>query len=383
MVVRCGVAAAPGHGTSLSGMHMSRPAYWVSPLLCVAVLVAGVYAAVSGLGTTTLPLFVGGLVVLVVVDLAEFRRYSVRTPKPVAAALLAVRAALYAGLALVDGSGLARVLLVLVPFTAYFAFGRAVAFGLAALCLAAAAVSVPDWYAHVERVSDLVMLAVGLVLTLTMAAVAVRERDGRIRLQESHRTVAELSAAAERARVARDLHDDLGHHLTAIVVLLEKASAFHDREPAAAKAAVVDAEQSARRALGEVRESVRSLRSFHLLAALDELVAGQDEVTLTVSGSPDGHAVGALHALYRAAQEGITNARRHAGATRIAVAVDLDAERARLAVADDGRGMGAAAEGFGLLGMRERVALSGGRVDLASTSSGTRLTVTIPAARIA
>ncbi|MDX8036035.1 sensor histidine kinase [Lentzea sp. BCCO 10_0856] len=364
-------------------MHTSRPAPWVSPLLCAAVLIAGVYAAVSGLGTTRLPLLVGGLVVLVAVDLAEFRRYPVRTPKPVAAALLVLRAVLYVGVAYVDGSGLARVLLLLLPFTAYFAFGRGVAIGLAAVCVAVAVASTPDWYDHVEQVSDLVMFTVGLVLTIAMAAVAVRERDGRIRLVESHRTVAELSAAAERARVARDLHDDLGHHLTAIVVLLEKAAAFHDREPDTAKAAVLDAEQSARRALGEVRESVRSLRTFHLLAALDELVAGQGDVTLTVSGSPDGHDTGALHALYRAAQEGITNSRRHAAARCIAVAVDLDAERARLTVADDGRGMGAAAEGFGLLGMRERVALAGGRVDLASTSAGTRLTVTIPVARTA
>ncbi|WP_093599248.1 sensor histidine kinase [Lentzea waywayandensis] len=361
-------------------MYTSRPAFWVSPVMCAAVLVAGVYAAVSGLGDTRLPLLVGGLAVLVAVDLLEFRRYPVRTPGPVAAGLLVLRAALYVGLAYVDGSGLARVMLLLVPFTAYFAFGQGVAIVLAVVVLVVAVVSTPDWYADLEQASDLVMFAVGLVLTITMAAVAVRERDGRIRLQESHRTVAELSAAAERARVARDLHDDLGHHLTAIVVLLEKASAFHDLEPGTAKAAVLDAERSARRALGDVRESVRSLRSFHLPAALDELVAGQGDVTLTVSGSPEAHGTGALHALYRAAQEGITNARRHATATRIAVAVELDAERARLTVADDGRGMGVAAEGFGLLGMRERVALAGGRVDLASSPAGTRLTVTIPVA---
>ncbi|MEV4313506.1 histidine kinase [Actinocrispum sp. NPDC049592] len=364
-------------------MTTSRPAPWVSVVLCAAVLVAGVYAAASGLGTTRLPLLAGGLALLVAVDLAEVRRYPVRTPKRVAAALLALRAALYVAVSYVDGSGLARLLLLLVPFTAYFAFGQATALALAAACLAVAVISTPGWYAHVEQVSDLVMFTVGLVIAIAMAAVAVRERDGQIRLQESHRTVAELSAAAERARVARDLHDDLGHHLTAIVVLLEKAAAFHDREPATAKAAVLDAERSARRALGEVRESVRSLRSFHLLAALDELVAGQGDVTLTISGAPDGHDTGALHALYRAAQEGITNSRRHAEATHIAVTVDLDAERARLTVTDDGHGMGAAAEGFGLLGMRERVALSGGRVDLASTSCGTRLTVTIPAARTA
>ncbi|MEV6235477.1 histidine kinase [Lentzea sp. NPDC051838] len=359
-------------------MHTSRPAPWVSPVLCAAVLVAGVYAALSGLGTTKLPLLIGGLVALVAVDLAEFRRYPVRTPKPVAAALLVLRSALYVGLSYVDGSGLARLLLLLVPFTAYFAFGQATAIALAVACLAVALVSVPDWYAHVEQVSDLVMFTVGLVIAVAMAAVAVRERDGRIRLQESHRTVAELSAAAERARVARDLHDDLGHHLTAIVVQLQKASAFHDHEPGTAKAAVLDAERSARRALGDVRESVRSLRSFHLLSALDELVAGQTDVTLEVSGTPAGHSTGALHALYRAAQEGITNSRRHAAATRITVAVSLDAERARLTVADDGRGTGSAPEGFGLLGMRERIALAGGRVDLASTSAGTMLTVTIP-----
>ncbi|ANZ42543.1 two-component sensor histidine kinase [Lentzea guizhouensis] len=360
-------------------MHTSRPAPWVSPVLCAAVLVAGVYAAVAGLGVTRLPLLVGGLVVLVAVDLVEHRRYPVRTPRPVAAGLLVVRTALYVGIAYVDGSGLARLLLLLVPLTAYFAFGQRVAVALAVVCLAVAVVSTPQWYAHVEKVSDLVMFTVGLVLTVAMAAVAVRERDGRIRLQESHRTVAELSAAAERARVARDLHDDLGHHLTAIVVQLEKAAAFHDREPATAKAAVLDAGRSARRALGEVRESVRSLRSFHLLAALDELAG--DDVALVVSGSPEGHETGALHALYRAAQEGITNSRRHAEATSIAVAVDLDAEHARVTVTDDGRGMGTAVEGFGLLGMRERVALAGGRVELASTTAGTRLTVTIPAAR--
>lgn len=232
--------------------------------MCAAVLVAGVYAAVSGLGYTSVPLLVGGLVVLVAADLVEFRRYPVRTPKVVAAGLLVLRVVLYVGLAYVDGSGLARVMLLLVPFTAYFAFGQGVAVVLAVACFAVAVVSSPDWYADLEQASDLVMFAVGLVLTTTMAAVAVRERDGRIRLQESHRTVAELSAAAERARVARDLHDDLGHHLTAIVVLLEKAAAFHDLEPGTAKTAVLDAERSARRALGEVRESVRSLRSFHL-----------------------------------------------------------------------------------------------------------------------
>lgn len=356
-------------------MSASRPVAWVSPVMCAAVLVAGLYAAASGLGATRLPLLVGGLVLLVSLDVAEPCPARAR----VAAGLLVARAALGVGVSFVDGSGLARLLLLLLPFHAYFAFGRRVAVAVAVACLAVAVVSTPGWYAHVEKVSDLVMFTVGLVFTVAMAAVAVRERDGRIRLQESHRTVAELSAAAERARVARDLHDDLGHHLTAVVVQLEKAAAFHDHDPATAKAAVRDAEQSARRALNDVRESVRSLRSFHLPTALEELAG--DDVELVVEGSPDGYETAALHALFRAAQEGVTNARRHAAAGRVSVHVELGAGQATLVVTDDGRGTGGAPEGFGLRGMRERVALAGGRVEVVSTASGTTLEVTIPGRR--
>ncbi|WP_054047716.1 sensor histidine kinase [Alloactinosynnema sp. L-07] len=362
-------------------MHTSRPAPWVSPVLCAAVLVAGLYAAMAGIGTTALPLLIGGLAALVGLDLAEHRRYPVQTPHRVAAVLLVLRAALYSGVAFVDGSGLARVLFLLLPFTAYFAFGQTTAIVLGVACVGLAAVSTPGWYAEVEKVSDLVMFTVGLVLTIAMAAVAVQERQGRIRLQESHRQVAELSAAAERSRVARDLHDDLGHHLTAIVVLLEKATAFRDRDAGAAQQAIEDAERSARRALTDVRESVRTLRSapFGLAPALDELVGGQSDVTLDVTGDEDRYDVAALQALYRAAQEGVTNSRRHAKASRIAVSVDLDESRARLTVADDGRGFSRGREGFGLIGMRERVALAGGRVDIDSApGAGTRLTVTIP-----
>ncbi|HVK26276.1 MAG TPA: sensor histidine kinase [Actinokineospora sp.] len=367
-------------------MHTSRPAPWVSLVLCAAVLVAGLYAAMAGIGTAgmgmaELPLLIGGLAALVGLDLAEHRRYPVQTPPRVAAVLLALRAASYAGIAFVDGSGLARVLFLLVPFTAYFAFGRTVAIVLGVACVGLAAVSTPGWYAEVEKVSDLVMFTVGLVLTIAMAAVAAQERQNRIRLQESHRQVAELSAAAERSRVARDLHDDLGHHLTAIVVLLEKATAFRDRDADAARLAVEDAERSARRALTDVRESVRSLRSasFGLTPALDELVGGQTDVTLAVTGDEDRYDVAALQTLYRAAQEGITNSRRHAEAGRIAVSVDLADARARLTVADDGRGFTRGREGFGLVGMRERVALAGGRLDIDSApGAGTRLTVTIP-----
>ncbi|MDF5755113.1 sensor histidine kinase [Spongiactinospora sp. TRM90649] len=372
-------------------MPLSRPVPWVSPVLYGAVLVAGLYAWLAGLGDTRPVLFTGGLAALALLDLLERRRYPDRTPPWPAAALLGARIALFAAVAAADGSELSRALFVLVPFTAYFAFGRTVACVLAVACAlaltAAGAVAGPRWYADVEQVSDLLMFGVGLVLTVTMAAVAVEERRLRADLAASTAKVAELSATAERNRVARDIHDDLGHHLTAIAVLLEKATAFRDRNPGAADRAILDAHDSARRALDNVRRSVRTLREerpFNLSEALADLVAGQagDDglaVHLEFAGEESGHGTAALRALYRAAQEGITNARRHAHATRVSVTAALDAAGATLVVRDDGRGFTPGREGYGLLGMRERVQAAGGRVDIGGADAGgTVLTVTIP-----
>ncbi|MFJ7158178.1 sensor histidine kinase [Streptomyces sp. NPDC101118] len=367
-------------------MHPSRPAPWIPPLLYAAVLAAGWYAAAAGLGDTgrgaTRPLlFTAGLAALLALDLGEARLRPGRTPVPATVALLALRAALIALVAAADGSGLSRVLFVLVPFTAYFALGRAWATGLAAACLALVPFTTPRWYADPEAVSDLLMLGLGLVLTLAMASGAVAERRLRARLEESYRQVAELSAAAERTRVARDVHDGLGHHLTAVVVQLEKARAFSERDAEASRRAVEDAHRSARQALADVRTSVRALRAepFRLRAALDALVGHHDDVTLHMAGEETAYGTAALTAFYRAAQEGITNARRHASARRIEVTVDLDAAPARLTVTDDGRGIGGAPEGFGLRAMRERVELAGGSVDIAGAAgTGTRLTVTLP-----
>ncbi|MFC3821844.1 sensor histidine kinase [Planomonospora venezuelensis] len=376
-----------------------RPVPWVSPVLYGTVLASGLYAGLAGLGTTRPAQFAGALAALFAVDLVERRIRPGGTPPWPAAALLCARVALFAAAAAADGSGLSRVLFVLVPFTAYFAFGRTVAVVLAVGCagLAAAgyALGAPGWYTDVEQITDLLMFCVGLVLAIAMAATAVEERRGRARLEESNRRlaaysaqVAELSAAAERNRVARDIHDDLGHHLTAVVVLLEKATAFRDRDPAQAQRALDDAHRSARRALEDVRHSVRTLRAgpapFRLSTALADLVDGQADdgrvaVTLEFTGDESGYGVPTLTALYRAAQEGITNARRHASATRVSVAVAFDESGARLTVADDGTGLPPGREGFGLLGMRERAELVGGRVDLDSgPGTGTRLTVTIP-----
>ncbi|MCT9077343.1 sensor histidine kinase [Streptomyces fulvoviolaceus] len=291
-----------------------------------------------------------------------------------------------------DTSGLSQVLFVLLPFTAYFAFGRTAALMMGGLCLAglltAYLLTAPGWYRDPERVSDLLMLCVGLVLAVSMAAVAVGEQRARRELEAYAARVAELSAATERNRLARDIHDSLGHHLTAMSVQLEMASDFRTLDPDASRRALAEARQSVRLALGDVRQSVRTLRDeaarptlAESLASLAQAAGARPQVVVEVSGDGSGYGTAELTALYRAAQEGVTNARRHAEASWVKVTVQLFDEAAWLEVADDGRGFtpDVSTAGFGLLGMRERVQLVAGSVDIdSSPGAGTRLTVTVP-----
>jgi signal transduction histidine kinase len=329
---------------------------WVSPMIYGVVLAAGLYYGVRGLGGDHVPAvrvasFAAVMGLLFALEAAQGRW---RAP---GGSRRAVAAVLVARLSLV----LATVCL--------------------ALLVAGFMLRVPHWYTQAAYLSDVLMFAVGLVLAIAMASVAVAE-------QAYAAQVASLSAEAERTRLARDIHDSLGHHLTAIAVQLEKAQAFRGRDPDAADQALADARASVRQALGDVRLSVRALRGgagpAALPAMLTELVreadAGQPQVTLSVTGDDALLSPAASTVLYRGAQEALTNARRHSGARKVSVSLALGDREARLVVADDGRGFGPGCPpGFGLLGIRERAALAGGRADIVSTpGTGTTVTVTVP-----
>lgn len=367
---------------------------WVSGAVYGIVLLAGLYYALGGLGTgerqpARVLGFVAGIGLLFALDVLE-RRCS--RSRWAAGWFLLARLALFFAVVALDESSLSRVLFVLVPFAAYLTFGRAAGLTLGALCLALLvtgyAVWVPQWYRDANYTSDLLMFGMGLVLAIAMADVAAGERRASAR-------IAELSAAAERNRLARDIHDSLGHHLTAISIQLEKASAFRDREPAVAGQALAAARGSVQRALSEVRASVGTLRAepVPLRAALADLVeqAGDDQlqVTMTVEGEERDLDQPSVTALYRAAQEALTNARRHGQARRVSVALAFGEVTSRLVVTDDGRGFrpdqpDSTGTGFGLVGLRERVALVGGSVEVDSRpGAGTRVTVTVPHPRTA
>ncbi|MFI0484224.1 sensor histidine kinase [Actinomadura sp. 9N215] len=370
-------------------MPSTRPVPWVSPLLCLAVLAGGAYYALVDAGPSfQVAAFAALLLLLIGIDAAERR-----IP---AAVLLLARTGLYVAVNALDDSGIARALFVLVPFTAYFTFGRRTAIVLGTGCVAVLpvlfTVRVPGWQTRAEHVSDVVMFALGIVLALAMAAVAVREREARVRLEGIMHEVEALSAAQERNRLARDIHDSLGHHLTAIAVQLEKADAFAELDPSGAREAVGNARWSADRALTEVRQSVRALgqRPFRLTDALTDLIdhLGGDRLTISldVTGDEEGRPLTSLTALYRAAQEALTNACRHSGAATVRLSLAYENTGASLTVTDDGHGfpLQKAHEvidshgGFGLRGMRERIALLGGRLDLASGPGGTTVSVRVP-----
>ena len=363
---------APGRRRNLTPV---RHFPWVSGAVYGIVLLAGVYYPLAGLAEGN-PLrlagFVACMAALFAVDAAE--RHWPRAP----AVYLTTRLALFVAAAALDESGLSRVLFVLVPFTAYLTFGRRAGLTLAALCLAALitghVVWVPDWYREPTYLSDLLMFGTGLILALAMAEVATRERRAAAR-------IADLTAVSERNRVARDIHDSLGHHLTAIAIQLEKATAFKERDPAVAEQALTDARNSAQRALRDVRTSVGTLRAapVSLRAALMELANTQ--VTVHITGKDDDVDPATVTTLQRAAQEAITNAARHGKATKITVRAKTTLAGTHLTVTDNGEGFDPAAgnPGFGLQGLQERATLAGGTCTVTSgPNKGTRITISIP-----
>ncbi|MES2695142.1 MAG: sensor histidine kinase [Verrucomicrobiota bacterium] len=197
----------------------------------------------------------------------------------------------------------------------------------------------------------------------------------------------ELATARERNRLAREIHDGVGHYLTTIKVQLDAATALLPIDPPRAAESVGKATRLATEALDDVRRSVSALASEGprppLSDSLRALATDSTPLpTVTIAGTPRPLSSATEHALYRAAQEGLTNVRKHSAATAASVTLDFrDAARIRLTVADNGRGAAATATscGYGLRGLQERIALLGGRVTTgAAREGGFQLEVELP-----
>lgn len=191
----------------------------------------------------------------------------------------------------------------------------------------------------------------------------------------------ELATTQERNRLAREIHDNLGHYLTVVGVQIRAARAVMERDPARARAALDKAAQLTQEGLDAVRRSVAALRESPLggralpeaLAALaDETQAAGIVTTLSVTGEPRPLDPRVELTLYRAAQEGLTNARRHARASRVDIVLDYtDPDAASLSLRDNGIGADPdrLQPGFGILGLEERARQLGGTLTV-ETSPG-------------
>lgn len=193
-----------------------------------------------------------------------------------------------------------------------------------------------------------------------------REEQRRLNaeLRATRALLAESSRLSERMRISRELHDLLGHHLTALSLNLEVASHLSEGR---GREHVQQAQTLAKLLLTDVREAVSQLRedgAIDLTAALRTMVEGVPGLRIELD-FPDPlliedpeHA----HVLLRCAQEIITNAVRHAGASRLHLSIAREDGRLTLKAADDGRGADTVEAGNGLRGMRERLAALGGRM---------------------
>ncbi len=207
-------------------------------------------------------------------------------------------------------------------------------------------------------------------------------------LEETRAAQAEAAALAERNRLGREVHDVLAHSLGALSVQLEAAHAVlettkdHDK----ARRLVEKARRLAVEGLEETRRAVHALRDEPVdLAEQLAALAGREGAVLTVVGQPRALSTDAGLAVYRAAQEALTNARKHAPGAEVSVCLEFSPHATVLVVANSATETVAASElaatggGFGLRGIRERVEVVGGRVRAEPTTRGWTVEIAVPA----
>jgi signal transduction histidine kinase len=198
----------------------------------------------------------------------------------------------------------------------------------------------------------------------------------------------ELAMTQERNRLAREIHDSLGHTLTIVNVQIEAAKAVMETDPDRALESINKAQEMAHNGLTQVRESVTALRESPVSnRPLDEAISSLVQeaqasgivTEFKVAGESQTLEKKVALALYRATQEGLTNVRRHAHASRVDVLLDFQPDEVRLELKDNGVGATETDGGFGLLGIRERMQLLGGRLEIQSgVGKGFCLTAIVP-----
>ena len=249
----------------------------------------------------------------------------------------------------------------------------------------------------VDAIAIALIYGTGIVFVVVFTRVAASEREARTALAEANQLlrdhaaqVEELATTKERNRLAREIHDSLGHYLTVVNVQIGAAQAILELDRQRALDHLSKAQALTQEGLAEVRHSVAALRASPIESRpLPEALAKLTEQWTATGLRAQFVVAGTIRpltpqvnlTLYRAAQEALTNVGKHAHASSVELHLDYSDERlVRLRIKDDGLGGANSESGFGLLGVRERVQLLNGAVHVrAGAGEGFSLEVELPA----
>jgi two-component system, NarL family, sensor histidine kinase DesK len=223
----------------------------------------------------------------------------------------------------------------------------------------------------------------GLSLAVGGSNIYFAQRNRALaKLRIANDEIEHLAKVAERERIARDLHDVLGHTLSVIILKSELAGKLMDRDPQRAGDEIREVEQISRQALSEVRDAIRGYRSQGLAAELARAKSTLETAGVSVKCETAKLVLPALQesVLSMAVREAVTNVVRHAQARACSLRLQQQNGSCRLDIEDDGRGS-SQSEGNGLRGMRERVEMLGGTLTR-DCNAGTRLTITLPLTQV-
>jgi signal transduction histidine kinase len=211
-------------------------------------------------------------------------------------------------------------------------------------------------------------------------------------LELAHQRDTELATLQERERLARDLHDSLGHSLVAVSIQLEAIQRLYKVDPERASGQVDELKDLTRASMDDLRRSLAGLRT----PGLGERQLSEALQTLSVDVGQRAHLAVTCHiaeaanqlspaqseTLWRVAQEALANIERHAAARNVSIQLNIESNAALLSIKDDGRGMPPDADKqpghYGLRGMRERVEGLGGELFFTSNGNGSRVDVKLP-----
>src|SRR5690349_9425573 len=247
----------------------------------------------------------------------------------------------------------------------------------------------------IDAIALAVIYGTGIVFVAVFTRVAASERDARNALAEANQLlrdhasqVEELATTKERNRLAREIHDSVGHYLTVVNVQIGAARTVLDQNRSRALEHLSKAQSLTQEGLAAVRHSVAALRASPtesrplpeaLTALVDQWRAAGLNANFRISGNVRTLTPQTNLTLYRAGQEALTNVAKHANATTVNVRLNYDYDRIRLTVKDNGVGPSESEGGFGLLGIRERVQLLNGSVRVTTDAGkGFILEVEVP-----